>query len=261
MNTKGGQRNVLVGACYDSKYANVETLRKLVLLDCRYAWVDLPFSTCAARYQMLARQRGAAASGPTTRENAELVALLNTDSIPQYVWPAANPMCEWVTSHSDMFEGKSVLELGCGAGILGFTVAQHARQVVLTDCSPVSLALVLESVARNDYRNCDVAVLQWGREDQLAKIKLECSVDSFDIVIGSDIFYFSNSLKAGLETARSALLPQHDNDAVFLCGSVTRSDRMEFDLEQIPLREGFVLAELLVLDPFRLYIWKMSASQ
>lgn len=260
MSTGGGQGNALVGACNDHKYANVEALRKLVLLDCRYAWVDLPFSTPSGRHQMLARQRGAT-GGPSTPENADLVALLSSDSIPQYIWPAAYPMCEWVNSHSDMFQGKCVLELGCGAGVLGFTVAQHARQVVLTDCSPVSLALVLESVARNGYCNCDVAVLQWGRDDQLAQIKLECGVDSFDIVIGSDVFYFSSTLKAGLATARSALMPRHDNDTVFLCGSVARSDRMEADLEEMPVEEGFVLADSIVMDPFRLYVWKLSSSQ
>ncbi|KAG5504698.1 hypothetical protein GH5_05322 [Leishmania sp. Ghana 2012 LV757] len=256
MSTEEGQRNVLVGAIDDYKYANVAALRELVLLDCRYAWMELPFSTPAARHQMLARQRGAAA-GPTAHENAGLAALLNADSIPQYVWPAAKHMCEWVTSHRDFFEGKRVLELGCGAGVLGLTVAQLARQVVLTDCSPVSLALVLESVTRNHYRNCCVAFLQWGREDHLEQIKLECGVESFDIVIGSDVFYFSNALKAGLATARSALLPSHDSEAVFLCGSVARSDRMEFDLEEMPQQEGFVLADSLILDPFRLYVWKV----
>ncbi|GET88651.1 hypothetical protein, unknown function [Leishmania tarentolae] len=258
--SEGDQPDALHDACISYKNVEVEALRKLVVQDDRYAWVDLPFSTSTGRHQLLARQRGATAI-PSTRENADLVALLNSDSIPQYIWPAAYPMCEWVISHSDVFQGKCVLELGCGAGILGFTVAQYARQVVLTDCSAVSLALVLESVARNSYRNCDVGLLQWGREDQLAQIKLKCNVDFFDIVIGSDIFYFSSSLKAGLETARCALMSRHDSDAVFLCGSVARSDRMEVDLEEMPLQEGFVLAESIVMDPFRLYIWKLASPQ
>ncbi|KAG5478793.1 hypothetical protein CUR178_05371 [Leishmania enriettii] len=91
--TEEGQRNVLVGAFDDDKYANVAALRELVLLDCRYAWMELPFSTPAARHQMLARQCGVAA-GPAAHESAGLAALLNADSIPQYVWPAAKHMCE-----------------------------------------------------------------------------------------------------------------------------------------------------------------------
>ncbi|KAG5504326.1 hypothetical protein JKF63_04771 [Porcisia hertigi] len=259
MSNVRGHHSALVGVRNEQEYSTVEALRKMVLLDGRYAWVNLPFST-PSQAQLLARQRGATA-GPSALGDRDLVALLESDSIPQYVWPAADSMCEWVASHGNMFEGKCVLELGCGAGVLGLMVAQYARRVVLTDCSPVSLALVLESVARNGYDNCEVAVLQWGREEHLAQIKLECGVESFDIVMGSDVFYFSNTLKAGLATARSALTPQRGSDAMFICGSVARSDRMDHDLEEIPLQGGFFLADSLVQDPFRLYIWKVCSVQ
>ncbi|KAK7198366.1 Methyltransferase-like protein [Novymonas esmeraldas] len=251
----GRGADVLIGACNDPKYATVGALRERVLLDGRYEWQDLPFSCPSSRHVMLARRRGASAGGGTL-EDGGLGALLESDSIPQYVWPAAGPMCEWVSANSSVFVGKTVLELGCGTGVLGFTVAQHASLVVLTDSSPVSLALALESVARNRYHNCRVAALQWGRDDHLRQIKQECGVDVFDLVIGSDVFYFSNTLRAGLATAHRALTPPHGADSVFLCGSVARSDRMEYDLEEMPVQEGFALAGSLVQDPFRLYMWR-----
>lgn len=243
----------------DAKYAVVETLRQQVRQDARYVWVDLPYSISPAPHQLLVRQRGAVADANASA-GANVVSLLETDSIPQYVWPAATPMCEWVASHADTFRGKTVLELGCGTGVVGLVAAQYAHFVVLTDGSPISLALVLESVAQSRLDNCAVAPLRWGKADQLAEIKRACGVEHFDVVIGSDVFYFNNTLKCGLATARSALARADGEAGVFLCGSVARSDRMEVDLEEVPPREGFCLVEATVQDAFRLYVWKVSEA-
>lgn len=241
----------------DTKYHDVNALRELMRRDARFEWVDMCNVVGARQAQILVRRRNVGASRDS-QEDVALRALLESDSIPQYVWPAASPMQQWIITHGDTFAGKTVLELGCGTGVIGFTVAQYAKLVVLTDCSAVSLAMTQESLTRNALNNCLVAALSWGRDDQMAHIKEVCRITSFDIVVGSDVFYFSSALKSGLATARSAFGPLNSHDAIFLCGSVTRSERMETDLDEIPGPEGFQLSSFLVEEPFRLYCWRLA---
>ncbi|KPA84152.1 hypothetical protein ABB37_02228 [Leptomonas pyrrhocoris] len=252
------RRDSLIVLACDTKYNHVDALRKLMRRDSRFAWVDLSSCNDVRHAQIFVRQRGATAAG-WTEDDAQLRALLESDSIPQYVWPAAGYLQQWIRAHRSTFASKTILELGCGTGIIGLTVAQYAKLVVLTDCSAVSLAMTLESLARNNVCNCSVAALSWGREDQMAHVKKVCHVDGFDVVIGSDVFYFSSAMKSGLATVRSAFAPTNNRAAIFLCGSVARSERMEAELDEVPIQEGFELTDFVAQDSFRLYCWKLAA--
>lgn len=228
--------------------------------DPRFVWTALPSETGDVHTgQILIRQKGLKLE-LGGGDDAQLRALLESDSIPQYVWPAASPLQQWIMAHSDLFAEKTVLELGCGTGIIGFTVARYAKLVVLSDCSAVSLAMAAESLRRNKFHNCRVAALSWGREDQLAHIKDVCHLNAFDVVIGSDVFYFSSALKSGLATARGALGAAASSDALFVCGSVARSERMECDLDEMPGQHGFELSAFVADEPFHLYCWRVAAA-
>jgi predicted nicotinamide N-methyase len=259
--TASGGSESLIALSSDAKYERIDAFRALIHRDSRFVWTNLPNESGASRpCQILMRQKGVAAEELQDESDAQLRAVLETDSIPQYVWPAASPLQQWIVAHSDVFAGKTVLELGCGTGIVGFTVAPYAKLVVLTDCSAVALAMVLESLTRNRLHNCRVAALSWGREDQMKHIKEVCRIAAFDVVIGSDVFYFSSALRSGLATARSAFAPVLSSDAVFLCASVARSERMESDLDEVPIHEGFELSDFVTEGPFRLYRWKLATA-
>lgn len=230
--------------------------------DARFEWADVARTGAAPGVQVLVRRRGSAVLTPlSSQADAKLLALLEADSIPQYIWPAATAMQQWVVDHQETFTGRTVLELGCGTGVVGFTVARYAKLVVLSDASAVSLAMALESLTHNGLGNCCVAALSWGREDQLARIKAACRVEAFDIVLGSDVFYFSSALRSGLVTARSVFGAANSDDAAFFCGSVARSERMETDLEEMPLHEGFELHSFVADGPFHLYHWKLARPE
>lgn len=252
-------RDSIIAGGVGAKYEQIDALRELMRRDDRFEWVELPNTGSASNTTAFTRRRGVAAEA-IQKGDESLRALLESDSIPQYIWPAAGPLQQWINAHGDLFASRTVLELGCGTGVVGITAARYAKLVVLTDSSAVSLAMTLESITRNNLSNCCVAPLSWGREDQMDLIKEACNVVSFDIVIGSDVFYFSGALRSGLATARYAFEPAKSRDAVFLCGSVARSERMEVDLEEIPLQEGFELCSLLADGPFHLYSWKLAAA-
>ena len=185
-------------------------------------------------------------------------ALLESETIPQFVWPAALPLSEWVSQHAALFEGSSILELGSGVGVGGMSVLSFASPniVVLSDCSSVSLAMITCSLRTwvmpiSDGRvlrlqhggaRCAVAKLRWGNAADLVAVLAEVGLKEFDFVVGSDVFYFQKSLEDGLATARSALR----EGGRFLCGSFVRSDRMETDLERLPELLGFKLDSVCI---------------
>lgn len=216
--------------------------------DDRFEWKETPTGG-----EVYVRSDSHSRAMPTGDKSTAISGLIETETLPQYVWPAANSLIAWVIANKSLFAGKNVLELGCGTGVVGYAISSIASLVVLTDCSPVSLALAELTRINRNYTNCVVGQLRWGNPVQLQELMKFANLEKFDIVIGSDIFYFNQALRLGLETARGALKHQ----GVFLCGSVARSERMEYDLQSIPSEYGFVLDDFIDEEPFQLYKWSI----
>lgn len=194
--------------------------------------------------------------------------LLDSETIPQHLWPAALPLATFIARNPRLFTGRRVLEIGSGAGLAGLVAARAAASVLLTDCSPVSVAMLRTSLAKGGVINAAAAPLTWNDEASIAAAQSaaqqlhaatptsECdegAATALDTVIGSDVFYFNSSLRAGLLTVRRLLPP----GGVFWCGSFVRSDRMESDLETMPAALGFT-GGLIGEQPesaFRLFRW------
>lgn len=84
------------------------------------------------------------------------------------MWAGTMCLLQWLSEPQNrgLFEGKSVLELGSGTGIIGLSLAQMgARRVVLTDLEQ-QLPLLRSNIAFNedDHAGCLVsaAALPWG---------------------------------------------------------------------------------------------------
>jgi predicted nicotinamide N-methyase len=79
-------------------------------------------------------------------------------------WTAAFVLVDWISSHRDLFAGKSVLELGSGTGFVGLSAAllTEAAHVELTDCHPDVLRLLGENVEVNRAQDrVTVSELDW----------------------------------------------------------------------------------------------------
>jgi hypothetical protein len=236
-------------------------LQAAIAADSRFEYVtmELPDHSTVARVQYLVRCDRA----PRCTDRDDKIGLsLEAETIPQFLWPAAAPLAEWIVCHRQLFEGRTVLELGSGVGLAGLTAALFARLVVLTDCAPVSLAMLALSVQRRINAAGDVAVefLKWGDAGAVAELLAKFKIPAFDVVIGCDIFYFNASLVAGLQSARGALVGSDDLNSnalvavppgaegsdllaidgpSFICASLARSERMDVDIDEVPPRCGF----------------------
>jgi predicted nicotinamide N-methyase len=131
-------------------------------------------------------------------------------------------MCRWLETQSvyprDFLQGKRVLELGAGCGLVGMLAASPmlgAAQVVITD-----LDVVVPHIARNLAENvgpwlpADTVMadaLAWGRESEWTD-RFPCG--SFDVVLLSDCLYHEHLF----DPLMSTLMAVADvNTLVLLC--------------------------------------------
>ena len=129
-----------------------------------------------------------------------------TRLIGDIVWPSSQALAENLAGQYDggkgwlasAFEGRRVLELGCGLGLGGLTVASISRpaKVLLTDREPEVVALTSRSVEVNGYSATSrrgprgtrlpavsTRVLDWGVEAEWPKH------DEFDCIVATDVLY------------------------------------------------------------------------
>ena len=122
------------------------------------------------------------------------------------LWPGALHITRQLlfTNHN-FFEGKRVIELGCGVGLPGICIGKFSKpsEIVLTDRAS-SRKTVEASIGLNDVSTiCRFESFDWGNERDLKSF----SSQYFDYVIGSEIVYAEeqaplvNALMAVTESA------------------------------------------------------------
>ncbi len=103
---------------------------------------------------------------------------------------------------SSIFKGKTILELGCGAGLASIALAKFdAASVLATDANEEVLKLAQQNFELNNVTNVKTVALRWGMLDA-------SEYDSVaDIVVGSDLTYNSGSWLSLAETMATVLKP------------------------------------------------------
>ena len=104
----------------------------------------------------------------------------------------------------DWLENKSVIELGCGTGLLSIALSKLsnglAKRVVATDGNPAVLELARSNVEANGI-DVETEALQWSALDAADYY------DEADLVAGSDLTYNSAAWKQLAETMATVLKP------------------------------------------------------
>src|SRR5262245_7097136 len=88
------------------------------------------------------------------------------------LWPAAPLLAEAVVRNPPP-RGTSVLELGCGSGLVGIAALACSLDVTFSDYVPLTIDLALENARRNGFSNAKGLVLDWrspGNDEQFALI-------------------------------------------------------------------------------------------
>ncbi|QJE97394.1 peptide chain release factor N(5)-glutamine methyltransferase [Luteolibacter luteus] len=80
-----------------------------------------------------------------------------TDSRALIPRPETEELAEWLLKNAKLPAGARILDMGCGSGILGLTLAAEnpEARVTLADLSPEALSLTKENAQRLDITNVD----------------------------------------------------------------------------------------------------------
>eukprot|EP00741_Cyanophora_paradoxa_P020146 tig00000219_g19447.t1 len=130
------------------------------------------------------------------------------------VWDSALVLAQHIVSDSSLVEGKEVIELGAGCGLVGIVAARYARRVVTTDYLPRILETLRENVQANARWDgpSDVDVSRRIAVEKLDWMEVEmgrCDV-SFgpaDVILGADVVYESMHPTMLLATIDAFLKP------------------------------------------------------
>ncbi|XP_054159815.1 histone-arginine methyltransferase METTL23-like [Oppia nitens] len=124
-----------------------------------------------------------------------------------HVWPSAPILAQFISYYRSKFNGKRIIELGSGTGMVGIVAAKIGALVVLTDSHqyPQCLQLCQQNVDINGVNDNITAILPltWGHFDEQV-----IQMPSFDYIISSDCFYNEKDFEDILSSV-SFLMDKH----------------------------------------------------
>ncbi|XP_058484591.1 protein-lysine methyltransferase METTL21C-like isoform X2 [Solea solea] len=131
------------------------------------------------------------------------------DSFGAVMWPAALALCAFLENNREMvnLQGKEVLELGSGTGLVAIVASLLGASVTATDL-PEVLSNLRANVMRNTRGRCrqlpQVTTLSWSFEMERT---FPASVYRYDYVLAADVVYHHDFLKELLATMKHFCQP------------------------------------------------------
>ena len=93
--------------------------------------------------------------------------------------------------------GPSVLELGCGSGLVGIAALVSGHEVTFSDYVPFAVELAVENAARNGFTGARGLVLDWRQP----------VAEKFDWIVAADVTYDRTNIDPLLSTCEAMLAP------------------------------------------------------
>ena len=94
-------------------------------------------------------------------------------------WPSSRILAERL--HGERGQGRRLLELGCGIGLVSLTAAAAGFQVLATDYYADALEFTAANLSRYGLETADTRLVDWR--------KLPSDLGTFDVVAASDVLY------------------------------------------------------------------------
>ncbi|HAS82583.1 MAG TPA: hypothetical protein DCS43_07915 [Verrucomicrobia bacterium] len=112
----------------------------------------------------------------------------NTDLIPYFadLWPSAHVLATHLVALYPDLHGKSLLELGCGAGLPSIAAARRGAIVTATDFHPQNQPYFEANARRNDVAQIHYQTMDWRQPP---------TGITYDLIIGSDLLYEAQQIE------------------------------------------------------------------
>ncbi|KAJ7162531.1 putative methyltransferase-domain-containing protein [Mycena crocata] len=140
-------------------------------------------------------------------------------------WPAGEVLAHYLVKQGPgALEGKNVLELGSGTGLVGLVAAMlGARNVCLTDQTPL-LSIIRENVALNNLSSlCKVVELNWGEP-------VPADITRPDVILAADCVYVESAFPLLVQTLDDLVEANADTEVLFCYKKRRKADKRFFAL-------------------------------
>lgn len=198
---------------------------------------------------------------PIPTEEASQITLLEAPSLLASsgttgfrTWEAALFLGGYLTSPKglDCVKGKDIIEMGAGTGFLSILCARHlgARFVMSTDGSREIVADMKTNLGLNDLQDWDdiqTVILPWGHALIHGVIDRREANLAFDLVIGADVTYDTNSIPALVATLGD-LFEMYPQIKALISATVRNQETLTF-FTQACLNKSFTMKQLDVPTP------------
>lgn len=97
------------------------------------------------------------------------------------LWPAALALAEHIFDENEnKWQGRRVLEMGCGCGLAGIAAGLQGAEVTVTDLEPAALDLAADNWKKNGLQPAALEQMDWCAP----------AIDArYDLILGADILY------------------------------------------------------------------------
>ncbi|KAI0723442.1 putative methyltransferase-domain-containing protein [Earliella scabrosa] len=167
-------------------------------------------------------------------------------------WPAGEVLANYIV-HRGSLEGRNVLELGSGTGLVGLVAGVLGARVWITDQAPL-LDIMKQNVRLNKLESCvTVAELNWGEP-------IPPDIPKPDLILAADCVYFEPAFPLLVQTLTD-LVTDKSTDVLFCYKKRRKADKRFFtllkrdftweDVSDDPRREVYSREAISLLRLFR----------
>ncbi|KAI0484592.1 S-adenosyl-L-methionine-dependent methyltransferase [Xylariaceae sp. FL0804] len=163
-------------------------------------------------------------------------------------WEAALHLGSYLltTAGSDLVRGKHILELGAGTGFLSILCAKHlgATRVTATDGDAGVVDSLDDNLKLNGLgeQQLKTSTLWWGEDVKGTWVEDDCRSAPYDVVIGADITYDKEAIKALILTLQY-LFDLRPQLLVIIAGVVRNAETFQTFRDECMSRE-FTVSEI-----------------
>ncbi|KAJ7774213.1 putative methyltransferase-domain-containing protein [Mycena maculata] len=160
-------------------------------------------------------------SGPDTTVTVNLI-LDASPGCGGVAWPAGEVLAQYLVKQGSIsLQGKNILELGSGTGLVGLVAGMLGGNVYLTDQAPL-LNIMRENVAMNKLSSrCVVTELNWGE-------LVPADIPRPNVILVADCVYFEPAFPLLVQTLCD--LVGADTEVLFCYKKRRKADKQFFAL-------------------------------
>jgi len=180
--------------------------------------------------------------------------------VPLVVWHAAEETCRAILStHSDMFKNRSVVELGAGTGLSGLvaSIVSSSGNCLLTDGERISVDALERSIRLNHLEHrVHAALHSWGDVNGCLAL-IQQFRGPFEVCLATDLIYEAGAIGPLLVSANTLLLP---GGCLFLSNHKFRFQRLAEAIDQALISvPALSLTQTFKLNDVDVYVFHKSA--